>query len=67
MRLLVAGRAEKRNRARVAYKSVIGGLGPSINLPIATSSQLGTGKSSTGPTGVALLQPGWGTVARPGG
>jgi len=39
----------------------IWGLGPSINLPTATEDQLGSGKWSAGPTGVVLVQPGWGT------
>ena len=39
----------------------IWGLGPSINLPTATEEQLGSDKWSTGPTGVILVQPGWGT------
>ena len=39
----------------------IWGLGPSITLPTATSSQLGSEKWSAGPTGVILVQPGWGT------
>jgi len=39
----------------------IWGIGPSINLPTATKDQLGSGKWSAGPTGVVLIQPGWGT------
>jgi hypothetical protein len=39
----------------------IWGLGPSINLPTATEEQLGSDKWSAGPTGVILVQPGWGT------
>ena len=39
----------------------IWGLGPSINLPTASKDQLGSGKWSTGPTGVLLIQPKWGT------
>ena len=42
-------------------KPFIWGLGPSINLPTATEDQLGSGKWSAGPTGVVLVQPGWGT------
>lgn len=39
----------------------IWGIGPSINLPTASKDQLGSGKWSAGPTGVVLIQPGWGT------
>lgn len=39
----------------------IWGLGPSINMPTASDDALGSGKWSVGPTGVILLQPGWGT------
>ena len=42
-------------------KGVIWGLGPSIGFPSATADQLGSGKWSAGPTGVVLVQPGWGT------
>ena len=42
-------------------KGLIWGLGPSLNFPTATDDQLGSGKWSTGPTGVILVQPGWGT------
>ena len=41
---------------------VIWGAGWSLNLPTATDDQLGSGKWSTGPTAVALMQPGWGTA-----
>jgi len=41
---------------------VIWGAGLSLNLPTATDDQLGAGKWSTGPTAVALLQPGWGSM-----
>lgn len=40
---------------------VIWGVGPSINLPTATNSLLGSGQWSAGPTGVVLMQPKWGT------
>ncbi len=46
----------------VKYDKVIWGVGPSINLPTASDDQLGSGKWSAGVTGVALAQPGWGTV-----
>ena len=39
----------------------IWGIGPSISLPTASKDQLGSGKWSAGPTGVVLVQPGWGT------
>jgi hypothetical protein len=39
----------------------IWGLGPSLNLPTASEDSLGSGKWSAGPTGVVLIQPGWGT------
>ncbi|MGF1561961.1 MAG: neuromedin U [Geminicoccaceae bacterium] len=39
----------------------IWGAGGSITLPTATSSELGSGKWSAGPTAVVLFQPGWGT------
>lgn len=45
----------------VKYGKAIWGIGPSITLPTATDSQLGSKKWSTGPTGVVLFQPGWGT------
>jgi hypothetical protein len=41
---------------------VIWAVGPSINLPIASNDQLGSGKWSAGITGVALHQPDWGTM-----
>ena len=46
----------------VEYDKVIWGVGPSINLPTATDDQLGSGKWSGGITGVALTQPGWGSL-----
>jgi hypothetical protein len=46
----------------VKYDKVIWGVGPSIMLPTATDDQLGSGKWSGGITGVALTQPGWGTM-----
>jgi hypothetical protein len=46
----------------VKYDKVIWGVGPSINLPTATDEQLGSGKWSAGVSGVALTQPGWGTM-----
>ena len=39
----------------------IWGIGPSVNLPTAKTDALGSGKWSAGPTGVLLIQPGWGT------
>jgi hypothetical protein len=42
-------------------KPFIWGVGPSITLPTANEDQLGSGKWSAGPTGVILVQPGWGT------
>jgi len=39
----------------------IWGVGPSVNLPTAKTDALGSGKWSAGPTGVVLIQPGWGT------
>lgn len=42
-------------------KPFIWGVGPSITLPTASEDQLGSGKWSAGPTGVVLVQPGWGT------
>jgi hypothetical protein len=44
------------------YDKVIWGVGPSISLPTATSDQLGAGKWTAGPTAVALMQPGWGSL-----
>ena len=46
----------------VKYDKVVWGVGPTINLPTATNDQLGSGKWSTGVTGVALTQPGWGSL-----
>ena len=46
----------------VEYDKVIWGVGPSINLKTATDDQLGSGKWSGGVTGLALTQPGWGTL-----
>ena len=46
----------------VKYDKVIWGVGPSINLPTATEDQLGSGKWSTGITGVALTLPSWGSI-----
>lgn len=45
----------------VKYGKAIWGVGPSITLPTATDSQLGSKKVSIGPAGVVLFQPGWGT------
>jgi hypothetical protein len=42
-------------------KGLIWGVGPSIMFPTASDDQLGSGKWSAGPTGVVLVQPGWGT------
>ena len=46
----------------VEYGDVIWGVGPSFMLPTASDDQLGSGKWSGGITGVALTQPGWGTM-----
>jgi len=43
-------------------EKVIWGAGLSLNLPTASDDQLGSGKWSTGPTAVFLLQPGWGSM-----
>jgi hypothetical protein len=45
----------------VKYGKFIWGIGPSITLPTATDSELGSEKWSAGPTGVILFQPKWGT------
>jgi hypothetical protein len=45
----------------VEYDKAIWGFGPSITIPSATDDQLGSEKWSTGPTGVVLFQPKWGT------
>lgn len=42
-------------------KPFIWGIGPSITLPTASEDQLGSGKWSAGPSGVVLVQHGWGT------
>lgn len=42
--------------------ALIWGIGPAFLLPTATDDVLGTGKLSTGPTAVALLQPGHWTI-----
>lgn len=46
----------------VEYGDVIWGVGPSLMMPTASDDQLGSGKWSAGITGVALSQPGWGTM-----
>lgn len=46
----------------VKYDKVIWGVGPTINLPTANEDQLGSGKWSTGVTGVALTVPDWGSM-----
>ena len=46
----------------VEYDDVIWGVGPSLMLPTASDDQLGSGKWSAGITGVALTQPGWGSM-----
>jgi hypothetical protein len=43
-------------------KGAIWGIGPSITLPSASDKELGSEKWSTGPTGVVLFQPKWGTI-----
>jgi hypothetical protein len=45
----------------VKYDKVIWGVGPSIMMPTASETQLGSGKWSVGPTAVMLVQPKWGT------
>jgi hypothetical protein len=40
-----------------ASKGVIWGLGPSVTLPTATNSEIGSGKLSVGPGAVALVMP----------
>jgi hypothetical protein len=45
----------------VKYDEVIWGVGPSVSMPTASETQLGSGKWSIGPTAVVLLQPKWGT------
>ena len=45
----------------VKYDKFIWGIGPSITLPTATDSEIGSEKWSAGPTGVILFQPEWGT------
>ena len=45
----------------VKYDKVIWGIGPSITIPTATDKELGSEKWSSGPTGVVLFQPKWGT------
>jgi hypothetical protein len=42
-------------------KGAIWGIGPSITMPSASDDELGSEKWSTGPTGVILFQPKWGT------
>lgn len=46
----------------VKVKKFIWGAGISLSMPTANDDQLGTGKWSTGPTAVILLQPKWGSV-----
>ena len=41
---------------------LIWGLGPSLLIPTATDSRLGTGKWNLGPTAVLLVEPEWGSV-----
>ena len=41
----------------VEYDDVIWGVGPSLMIPTASDDQLGSGKWSTGPTAVVLVQP----------
>ena len=43
-------------------KGAIWGIGPSITMPSASDDELGSEKWSTGPTGVVLFQPKWGTI-----
>ena len=46
----------------VKVDKIIWGFGASISMPTATDEQLGSGKWSAGPTGVALTQPEWGSM-----
>lgn len=41
--------------------SLIWGVGGSVSAPTASDDRLGSGKWSTGPTAVGLVQPDWGT------
>ena len=43
-------------------KGAIWGIGPSITMLSASDDELGSEKWSTGPTGVILFQPKWGTI-----
>jgi len=45
----------------VKYGKAIWGVGPSITMPSASDKELGSDKWSTGPTGVVLFQPKFGT------
>jgi hypothetical protein len=45
----------------VKYGNAIWGVGPSITMPSASDKELGSDKWSTGPTGVVLFQPKFGT------
>ena len=45
----------------VKYDKVIWGVGPSVSMPSASETHLGSGKWSVGPSFVFLLQPKWGT------
>ena len=45
----------------VKYGKAIWGVGPTITMPSASEKELGSGKWSTGPTGVVLFQPKFGT------
>jgi hypothetical protein len=46
----------------VKVEKLIWGAGISLSLPIASDDQLGSGKWSTGPTAVILMQPKWWSV-----
>lgn len=46
----------------VKYDKLIWGVGPSVMMPTASESQLGSGKWSVGPTAVLLTQPKWGSL-----
>ena len=41
---------------------LIWGIGPALLIPTATTNQIGAGKWGVGPTGAALVEPGWGSV-----
>jgi hypothetical protein len=44
-----------------ATNGITWGVGPSLTAPTATDDRLGAGKWTGGLSGIALVQPGWGT------